>query len=1485
MPKLSKIRLTGCKYDGLRKEHENSIFDLTKEDKADHTLFTLFNGGGKGVMMQLIFQLLLPGTKWGKSNGNKVIGMFYDQRNNLQSFTFHVVLEWVLDTVPEKRLINGIAVKSMLKNTGAEEEGKAGLSYFLYTHEHENNGYYTVENLPLYDKEAKETIDIDILEDFIDDNKRDFIKYSQSNVRKKDGSYYSYLESRGIYRSEWTNLKSINKSEGGAGDYFIGANDNKSIFDKIILPAISENIRSYTCENENSLIEMFKSNLSITKDLPILMKRENDYKDLLVEMKPLIENADSGSRFIDRKDRLISEGNDIYFILKEEESLVVQTIEKWSNELRKAEEEKKDLAFQKDNLKYNEQKRKLKTKENKVEEFKNIFNEKSSKINKKKAELQLYEINKLLYTKKEVEVKINNTLIEKERLIEALDINDIKEKAKVLDYKIKQEWNKTKKHWRHNENQHKGYMKYTNRLTEEYKGKNKKYEAKTKELDKEVNVFKVKEENLEKYRKNLELKYDPLSLAFPERIYEDSIKEEKEIEGKINVLIQQINKYKEKINTLNLEISKLQYELDNKIKEINLLEEKIKTQEEYELNTVRNISKQLLENYDGSLLTHNWFKQKLEELEVLKSDKKQKLEEIQRKIWEKNIDKAINKEDYFIPNKDILFIKAEIEKLGIHVETGNEYLKKLDDETKFSIVKNYPGFIYSVVIGNEKEWQLIDKNIDNSLFYHNMVPVYIRSKMKETNNNQLKTVYGKAYELIYENKYFLWKKEMTKKINDLIETENKIKADLKDIEDMKQDLNIIIKTDTAWTLNEKLKNMEKEELLLLENINIAKEEKVSLENKLIKSEHNSEEEEKKLKEIKNSTKDLKVYIEKIKEINEEKIYIEKIKKDLKELEEKILNIEEKTEEIEKSQNMSKDNYNKWKLETKNTIADIKEIFNEVNYPYGADEDYLNEKIPELSINTGELMLLVKERKVLDKDMISKNNNIASLDKDIKYLRKDLERHIKDLNEIDENWGKYPYLQIALSEIEINITKFTKVIEDLTAEKENVKSQSDTIIGSISTMKESLEEKEKQIVKDHKKPPIILEIENINSKLNDVERNLQSNKKYLYLCKEELEKNQSYRGNLDINLTKIETGYPLNPTKGKMDKILKEKIQDTSDIVVEKWLRDCRKIEDQIEKTIKEGERFRSNFIKEINLKLEEDKLKNKIITTVKEANLANFKSNLSSFKSMENHFQHELIRLSKDKRKAEDAMKKWTNRASIHIIRMVEALKSMVSSMNYTNEQGYAFPLVKLKGTERLPKEENEITYLLEEYFVQAIAKILEENEEISNLEDKVFKDLMGDVVLFSKALQGRYPTLMVYKMSEKNEFRYARARDEYYTTWEAINKGEGDLPEGSGGQTLSVNTFVIMMIMSFKKKHIGNENPSTVLILDNPFGKASAKHVLDPIFEIANKLNFQLICFAAPEIIKVEISERFPVFWELKLKDGKVIHGGRIIKKELSPD
>ena len=74
--------------------------------------------------------------------------------------------------------------------------------------------------------------------------------------------------------------------------------------------------------------------------------------------------------------------------------------------------------------------------------------------------------------------------------------------------------------------------------------------------------------------------------------------------------------------------------------------------------------------------------------------------------------------------------------------------------------------------------------------------------------------------------------------------------------------------------------------------------------------------------------------------------------------------------------------------------------------------------------------------------------------------------------------------------------------------------------------------------------------------------------------------------------------------------------------------------------------------------------------------------------------------------------------------------------------------------------------------------------------------------------------------MTENNEFKYARPRDEYYTTWEAINKGEGVSTEGSGGQTLSVTTFVTMMIMSFKRSILEMKIPLQFLYLTIPLGR-----------------------------------------------------------------
>lgn len=67
---------------------------------------------------------------------------------------------------------------------------------------------------------------------------------------------------------------------------------------------------------------------------------------------------------------------------------------------------------------------------------------------------------------------------------------------------------------------------------------------------------------------------------------------------------------------------------------------------------------------------------------------------------------------------------------------------------------------------------------------------------------------------------------------------------------------------------------------------------------------------------------------------------------------------------------------------------------------------LTDKIPTLLIQNIAIMSLVNQRKILEEDISSKNNNIALLDKDIKHLNLELKRHIDDLNKINKDWKDY-----------------------------------------------------------------------------------------------------------------------------------------------------------------------------------------------------------------------------------------------------------------------------------------------------------------------------------------------------------------------------------------------------------------------------------------------------------------------------------------------
>ena len=84
--------------------------------------------------------------------------------------------------------------------------------------------------------------------------------------------HYRILDTYGINRKDWDIMKDINKDEGGVGKYFEGAEDDHSLFQKRIIPTVSS-VLYRTEHQKNDLVEIFKSQASIAKDLPVLIKK------------------------------------------------------------------------------------------------------------------------------------------------------------------------------------------------------------------------------------------------------------------------------------------------------------------------------------------------------------------------------------------------------------------------------------------------------------------------------------------------------------------------------------------------------------------------------------------------------------------------------------------------------------------------------------------------------------------------------------------------------------------------------------------------------------------------------------------------------------------------------------------------------------------------------------------------------------------------------------------------------------------------------------------------------------------------------------------------------------------------------------------------------------------------------------------------------------------------------------------------------------
>lgn len=213
MPHINRIRVNNVKYNFGTQFYDDFIMRFD----GRNALYDLANGGGKSVLMLLLFQNLIPNCTL--DDKQPVEKLF---RTGDGSTTIHSLIEWTLDEdmVKDgyKYMLTGFcARKAREDHTVGRVRDAASIEYFNYVIFYREYNDNDLVNLPL--KKGKERITWPGLKAYLKE-----LSHSDYNLSvrifERKGEYQRFIGQYGLYESSWEIIRGINKTEGHVRTYF-----------------------------------------------------------------------------------------------------------------------------------------------------------------------------------------------------------------------------------------------------------------------------------------------------------------------------------------------------------------------------------------------------------------------------------------------------------------------------------------------------------------------------------------------------------------------------------------------------------------------------------------------------------------------------------------------------------------------------------------------------------------------------------------------------------------------------------------------------------------------------------------------------------------------------------------------------------------------------------------------------------------------------------------------------------------------------------------------------------------------------------------------------------------------------------------------------------------------------------------------------------------------------------------------------------------
>lgn len=324
-----------------------------------------------------------------------------------------------------------------------------------------------------------------------------------------------------------------------------------------------------------------------------------------------------------------------------------------------------------------------------------------------------------------------------------------------------------------------------------------------------LEAMKYEKERFHKKEQELGAKYGAFQIACPDIFLEGKINEKNSQDKALENLNSECKKLEKEISKLEKDENKLTLELEQKKKDQSSMQDEYSSKKQEE-ETLRLKAAEICRlDFDDKTYSEEWLQNRSFEIAELKEEKMVNLNELNKELWENNIDLTLNNNDYWIANNDIDTIKLRIEDAGVRVSYGTQFLSILSQDDRKKYLKDYPMLPFSLVIADEEDWKITKNNMPKDILLRNMVSIFIRTEMNGVLPAGYRFIDHKGAEFTENAAVFRqWKESLSKKS---IQTSEAIKVLILSIEKMDNvinEINIILRGENSLNFEQKIKEID-----------------------------------------------------------------------------------------------------------------------------------------------------------------------------------------------------------------------------------------------------------------------------------------------------------------------------------------------------------------------------------------------------------------------------------------------------------------------------------------------------------------------------------------------------------------------------------------------------------------------------------------------------------------------------------------------------